>query len=181
MAEEAPAGIVIRPARGGDAPSFMQFWTAIVQEERHVRSERVAHSVREYRRRFRRPRSAEEAQIMALADERVVGHLYVQRERHPVTRHVATLGIAVAADHRGRGIGTALMTEAFGWAKDVGVEKFVLSVYPNNRRAIALYERFGFEQEGRLARQSRKSYGYEDEILMGAWLGPVPEPMADRP
>jgi len=57
------------------------------------------------------------------------------------------------------------------WATSVGVEKIVLSVYPHNRGAIALYRKFGFVEEGRLARQSRKSYGYEDEILMAVWLG----------
>ena len=87
---------------------------------------------------------------MALDGGRVVGHVYVQREQHPVTRHVATLGIAVAADRRGRGIGTALMAEAFRWARSVGVEKLVLSVYPHNDAAIALYRRFGFVEEGRL-------------------------------
>jgi putative acetyltransferase len=47
----------------------------------------------------------------------------------------------------------------------------VLSVYPDNTAAVALYRKFGFVEEGRLARQSRKSYGYEDEILMARWLG----------
>jgi ribosomal protein S18 acetylase RimI-like enzyme len=44
-------------------------------------------------------------------------------------------------------------------------------VYPHNTGAIALYRSFGFVEEGRLARQSRKSYGDEDEILMATWLG----------
>jgi ribosomal protein S18 acetylase RimI-like enzyme len=63
------------------------------------------------------------------------------------------------------------MAEAFRWARRSGVEKIVLSVYPHNTAAIALYRRFGFVEEGRLARHSRKSYGYEDEILMAAWVG----------
>jgi hypothetical protein len=45
-------------------------------------------------------------------------------------------------------------------------------VYPHNQAAIALYRRFGFEQEGRLVRHAKKSYGYEDEILMAVWIGP---------
>jgi ribosomal protein S18 acetylase RimI-like enzyme len=51
------------------------------------------------------------------------------------------------------------------------VEKVLLSVYPHNTAAIALYRKFGFVEEGRLARQSRKSTGDEDEILMATWLG----------
>jgi ribosomal protein S18 acetylase RimI-like enzyme len=63
------------------------------------------------------------------------------------------------------------MEEALGWSRRVGIEKLVLAVYPHNDAAIALYRRFGFVEEGRLARHSRKSYGYEDEILMAAWIG----------
>jgi diaminopimelate decarboxylase len=167
----APQGVVIRPASPRDARGFVGFWTAIVAEGRYVRSESVRHPARVYRARFRHPWTDREAQVLAVDGDRVVGHLYVQREEHPVTRHVATLGIAVAATHRGRGIGSALMAEALRWAHSVGVEKVLLSVYPHNTAAIALYRKFGFVDEGRLARQSRKSYGYEDEILMATWLG----------
>ncbi len=166
-----PEGVEIRPARPRDASSYVGFWQAIVDEGRFVRSETVSHPLRFYRARFRDPRTDEEAQVVALAGERVIGHVYIQRERHPVTRHVATLGIAVASDFRGKNIGSALLIEAIDWAKSVGVEKIVLSVYPNNAGAIALYRKFGFIEEGRLARHSRKSYGYEDEILMAAWIG----------
>ena len=164
-------GITVRPARPEDAGSYLAFWTAIVEEGRHVRTERVTGTVRAYRRRFRRPWTDREAQIVAVDQlGRVVGHLYVQRESHPVTRHVATLGVAISADARGRGIGTALMAEALRWAREVGVDKIALSVYPHNVSAIALYRKFGFVEEGRLARHSRKSYGDEDEILMSVWI-----------
>ena len=166
-----PEDVEIRPARPRDAASFIEMWRSVVEEGRWVRSETVAHPARVYRARFRRPWTDEEAQIVAVEGERVVGHLYIQRERHPVTHHVATLGIAVAPDRRGQGIGAALLDESIRWAKGVGVEKIVLSVYPTNTAAIALYRRFGFVDEGRLARQSRRSGGYLDEVLMGLWLG----------
>lgn len=160
----------IRPAEPRDARAFLDFWTAIVAEERFVRSEEVHVPARAYRRRFRQ-RSGLETHIVALEGDRLIGHVNVQRERHPVTHHVASLSIAVAADARGRGIGRRLMEEAIAWAKRVGIEKLVLSVYPHNEAAISLYRSFGFVDEGRLARHSRKSYGYEDEILMAVWIG----------
>jgi diaminopimelate decarboxylase len=167
-----PEGVTIRPARPRDAASFVELWQAVVDEGRFVRSETVAHPTRVYRARFRRPWTDHDAQLVAVEGARVVGHLYIQRERHPVTRHVATLGISVAPDRRGRGIGAALLDEAIRWASGVGVEKIVLSVYPHNTAAISLYRRFGFVDEGRLVRQSRRSTtGYVDEILMGLWLG----------
>ncbi len=166
-----PDGVVIRPARPRDARSFLDFWRAIVAEGRFVRSEEVRHPARVYRSRFRRSFTDREAQILAVEGDRVVGHVYAQREDHPVTRHVATLGLAVAADRRGAGIGSALMAEAIRWGRSVGVQKLILSVYPHNAAAIALYRKFGFVDEGRLARHSRRSSGYEDEMLMSRWLG----------
>jgi ribosomal protein S18 acetylase RimI-like enzyme len=163
-------GLRVRPATARDARAFLDFWSAIVTEERFVRSEEVQHPARAYRRRFRRV-SSWETHLLAFDADRLVGYVTVQRERHPVTRHVGSLAIAVAADARGRGIGQRLMEEAIGWAKAVGIEKLVLSVYPHNEAAISLYRSFGFIEEGRLARHSRKSYGYEDEILMAAWIG----------
>ena len=170
-AAEPPAGVALRPAEPRDTRSFLVFWRAIVSEGRYVRSEEVGTPARVYRARFRHAWTDREAQVVALDGDRVVGHVYVQREAHPVTRHVATLGIAVAADHRGKRIGTALMAEAFRWGRSVGVEKIMLSVYPHNDAAIALYRRFGFVEEGRLVGHSRKSSGYEDEILMSVWIG----------
>lgn len=166
-----PPGITVRPAAPRDAKPFLEFWSAIVAEGRYVRSETVQHPARVYRGRFRRPWTEREAQVMAVEGDRIVGHLYVQREEHPVTRHVATLGIAVAASHRGRGVGSLLMGEAVRWARSVGVEKILLSVYPHNTAAIGLYRKFGFVEEGRLLRHSRKAHGDEDEILMATWLG----------
>ena len=171
-----PAGITLRPAAPEDARSFLAFWKAIVGEGGYVRSEEVDTPARVYRARFRRSWTDREAQVVALDAGRVVGHVYIQREAHPVTRHVATLGIAVSADRRGLGIGRALMAEAFRWAVSSGVEKIMLSVYPHNDAAIALYRRFGFVEEGRLVGHSRKSTGYEDEILMSAWLTEGPSP-----
>jgi putative acetyltransferase len=76
----------------------------------------------------------------------------------------------LAPSWRRQGVGSALMAEALRWARDVGVEKIELTVYPDNLAAIGLYRKFGFREEGRLVRHSKKSYGYQDEILMGAWL-----------
>jgi ribosomal protein S18 acetylase RimI-like enzyme len=165
--DDAPA---IRRARPRDAAAFLDFWRDIVAEEGFVRTEEVRHPPRVYRRRFR-GRSEWDVHLVALDGPRVVGYVTVQRERHPVTRHVGSLAIAVARDARGRGVGRRLMQEAFAWAERVGVEKIVLSVYPHNEAARSLYRSMGFVEEGRLARHSRKSYGYEDEILMAVWLG----------
>jgi diaminopimelate decarboxylase len=167
----APPGVIVRPAEPWDAVSFLDLLRSVVAEGRFIRTERVTHTVRDAKRLFRRSRSHHQAFLLAVEGRRVVGWLSTMREDQSATRHVATLGMGVASDRRGMGVGSALLAEAVRWARSMGVEKLELSVYPDNRRAQALYRRFGFVDEGRLARHSKKSYGYEDEILMGMWLG----------
>jgi len=168
---DAPMGILLRPARPRDARSFLQAYRSVADERRFIQTEHPTHSAAFYRRRFRRPWDDRGAHLLALDGEAVVGSLSIRRDEHPATRHVATFGMFVVASHRGRGIGAALMGEAIGWARRFGIERVELTVYPHNEPAIALYRRFGFEQEGRLVRHAKKSYGYEDEILMAVWLG----------
>jgi len=164
------AGFTVRPARPGDARSFLRMWESVVAERRFVRSDRVHGGVRHYRRRFRNAWTDEEANLVAVHGTRVIGHLSASREEHPVTRHVASLGMAVGAEWRGRGVGSALLTEGVRWAREAGVEKLALSVYPDNAAARGLYQKFGFREEGRMSGHSKKAIGYRDEILMGLWL-----------
>jgi RimJ/RimL family protein N-acetyltransferase len=148
----------------------MDLWRTVVAEGRYVRTEQVTMSVRHYRRRFRRSWSSEEAELVAVEGNRVVGHLNVSREESPATRHVASLGMSVVPDRRGHGIGTALLEACVEWAHEFGVEKLALSVYPDNERALGLYRKVGFVEEGRLTGHSKKSIGYRDEVVMGLWL-----------
>jgi L-phenylalanine/L-methionine N-acetyltransferase len=150
-------------------------WRTVVDEKRFVRSETVGRSVRYYRRHyFRRSWTNEQASLVAVHGERVIGHLNAAREEGPMTGHVASLGMAVAPDWRGKGVGSALLAEAIRWAKEMRVEKLALSVYPHNEAALALYRKFGFREEGRLTGHSKKSIGYLDEIVMGLWVNAAP-------
>jgi L-phenylalanine/L-methionine N-acetyltransferase len=165
-----PEGVQIRPARPEDAASYLEMWKAVVAERRYVRTEAVPWGVRQYRRQFRDAVTGDHARLVALAWGRVIGTISIERMAHPVSRHVATLGMAVESSWRSRGVGSALMAAALRWARKAGVEKISLEVYPTNEPAVALYRKFGFVEEGRLERQSKKSYGYEDELIMSRWL-----------
>ena len=165
-----PAGVVLRPARPGDVDSFLRHLQSVADERRFIRTEQVGATRRLWKRRFRRSRTDRGLSLVALAGDEVVGSLGIQREPGRASEHVASLGMSVTREWRSRGIGTALMAEAMRWARSVGVEKVSLTVYPSNIRAIAMYRRFGFVDEGRLSGQSRKSYGYDDEVIMSKWL-----------
>src|SRR6266508_3488247 len=161
---------VVRPAMPSDARSFLALYRQVVSEGRFIRTEGVTRGPRHFRKEFRRSRTEEHAELLAVAGGEVIGSLGISREAHPVNRHVASLGMMVAPEWRGRGVGSALLGEAIRWAREVGVEKVALSVFPDNEAARALYRKFGFVEEGRLTGHSKKSIGYRDEIVMGLWL-----------
>lgn len=60
----------------------------------------------------------------------------------------------------------ALLSAALAWSKGAGLRRVDLTVRVGNVRAIALYERFGFQVEG--VRRSSLVVGgqYVDEFLM---------------
>ena len=99
-------------------------------------------------------------------DGALVGRLSVGRDPHPASTHVADVGLMVAFDARRQGVGTALMQAAVGWAREAGVRKLELHVFPWNDAAIALYETFGFEREGYRKRHYRRGGEFADAILM---------------
>jgi putative acetyltransferase len=106
------------------------------------------------------------AVFVAEADGRVVGRLSIARDQHPASPHVADLGLMVAADLRGRGIGRRLLDAAVEWARTARVTKLELHVFPWNEPAIRLYERFGFEREGVRRGHYLRSGEEVDAILM---------------
>jgi RimJ/RimL family protein N-acetyltransferase len=105
--------------------------------------------------------------LIALAQGAVVGEVRIES----TWMGFGEIGMMVAADWRGRGVGTALVTAAIEWARARGLHKLALSVFPHNSAAIALYRKFGFVEEGRLVRHVRRADGQLwDLIEMGLLL-----------
>jgi ribosomal protein S18 acetylase RimI-like enzyme len=79
--------------------------------------------------------------------------------------------MAVLPEWRGRGVGSALLSAAIEWSRQRGLHKLSLSVFPQNKAALALYRKFGFVEEGRRIKQYRRSSGeLWDAIEMGLLL-----------
>ena len=121
---------------------------------------------------------------------------WLELHRAPAWRleHVAVLTLAVAPEFRRRGLARELLRRSFDWCEVVGVVKMSLHVRAGNSAAISLYEREGFEYEGRERGQIRRrpagdadagadagadaeefegGYSdelYEDNLIMGKWL-----------
>ena len=163
---------VIRRARPEDAATLVALGAAIGREPEgwllNTDGWRTVGEERRYLRALRRHPDA--AVYVADDDGAIVGRLSVARDPHSASRHVADLGLMVAASHRRRGIGAALLEQAAAWAREAGVSKLDLHVFPWNEPAIKLYEGFGFEREGLRKAHYRRGDEYVDAILMARQL-----------
>ena len=159
----------IRPAEPADAAALVALARAVGAEPGGwlitTTEWRSEGDERRYLKALRRhPHAA--VFVAETEDGGLVGRLSVARDPHPASAHVADLGLMVDSAWRRRGIGTGLLSRAAEWARERGVRKLELHVFPHNDGAIALYERFGFEREGYRRRHYRRSDGYVDAILM---------------
>ena len=112
--------------------------------------------------------SAERGSLfVAEVDGALVGMLGMHLPRYKV----ADLGMNVKDGYRGQGIGSALVERAIEWARAVGAHKIALQHWPHNTAARALYDKYGFEQEGYLRRQYPRNNGeIWDAVVMGLLL-----------
>jgi ribosomal protein S18 acetylase RimI-like enzyme len=64
-------------------------------------------------------------------------------------RYAAVYSVAVAPDHRRRGIAHRMMAAATHWAGEFGCETMFLQVLGNNTPAVRLYESIGYTEQYR--------------------------------
>jgi RimJ/RimL family protein N-acetyltransferase len=162
----------VRPAEPGDAARLVELARDVGGEEEGwliTGGEwRTPGEERRYLRSIRRHPDA--AVYVAETDGTIIGRLSIARDAHPASDHVADVGLMVDRGHRRLGAGTALMVEAERWARQVGVRKIELHVFPYNEAAIALYEGLGYEREGFRRRHYRRGAELVDAILMAKEL-----------
>ncbi len=104
--------------------------------------------------------------MVAELDGRVVGYAGLHL-RDGKRRHSAWLGIAVHDEFAGRGAGQLLMKAILELADQwIGLVRVDLEASAANERAIAMYRRFGFVEEGRQKKAYFAEGGYEDAVLM---------------
>jgi putative acetyltransferase len=111
--------------------------------------------------------SAYQHNLVAVIDGKPIGMLGLTRQEMARRSHAGYLGMAIHDAYAGRGAGTALMAAVCDLADNwLQLRRLELGVYADNARAIALYERFGFEREGLYRAYAWRNGEYVDSQAM---------------
>lgn len=109
-----------------------------------------------------------EIELLAIVDDVVAGTAGIEAIGTKCkVRHRAELGISVAKEFWGLGIGRALMSACIACARSAGYLQLELEVVADNTRAVSMYEKAGFVVYGRNPKgfQSRMA-GFQEVIYM---------------
>ena len=160
----------IRPATDADAEELRQFAIKLFAEKLPGIFRRPMPTI-EVERDFIRSRiePANSTLLVARLDGDVVGLLDLLGGTLAEEAHVGTFGLSVDREHRGNGIGTALLQALIAWAPEHGISRIQAWAWVNNPRSIALYERLGFQREG-LCRQAILCDGQLVDVVILALL-----------
>lgn len=106
--------------------------------------------------------------IIAELDGIIIGNLQFRGGNRQRTRHAGEFGISVLNDYWGNRIGYNLLSQLIEWVKDnKTIKKINLEVREDNRSAIALYKKLGFELEGTIRKNFFADGKYYDSHIMG--------------
>ena len=105
-------------------------------------------------------------QIVALAEDKVVGWCNVPPASRAVSAHVGDLFMGLLPEWRGRGLGEKLLRQALQAADAFGFLRVELGVFAANTAAAALYRKVGFVEEGTKLKAILIDGVFHDEIIM---------------
>jgi len=151
----------LRPARDGDRLPLAHLFAGVAEELDWIATEPPVDV------ETRAAAWTVDAIVVAEAGGEILGFLHLERSRHGY----GEVALAVAPEHRGRGIGSALLEVAIDTARAGGLHKLSLSVFAHNEAAIGLYRKLGFVEEGRRVKHYRRANGeLWDSVEMGLLL-----------
>lgn len=88
--------------------------------------------------------------LVAEKEESIVGILIANAKRIERMKHVGDFILGVDKKYWGNGLGSKLIEGLLDWAKENNLKRLTLEVVEENKSAVRLYKKFGFEIEGKM-------------------------------
>ena len=160
---DPPPDILIRALEPGDLPDLTEAWN---QPRAYAGTLQLPYTSLDSRQKRAAATPASVTRLVAVIEAKVIGAIGLERFENRRS-HAGYIGMAVHDAYAGRGAGTALMAAVIDLADNwLQLKRLELGVYADNARAIALYERFGFEREGLYRAYAWRDGEYVDSIAM---------------
>lgn len=162
--------LFIREARKEDAPEILEYVKIVGGETDNllIDGNGLSLSVHEEEAIIEERHLAETSKMfVGIVDGEIVSMVSLTGSVRSRIRHNTTLGISVKKKMWHSGVASAMMNYAIEWAKSIPIlVNLHLEVRSDNSRAIALYERFGFQRVGVFPQKVCVQNVYYDEIAM---------------
>jgi len=156
--------------REQDLPQLIRVFNSVIQEGLYLPRNEGVPDLETAQKWYQDRVKAGMTFIAARVNSQLVGGASLEPGRGK-TSHVANLGIYLKKEFRGMGIGARLMRTTIESARRRDFEIVKLTVFASNRRAVRLYEKFGFRECGRIKNGVKFSDGtHTDEIVMALSL-----------
>ncbi|MGD0350658.1 MAG: GNAT family N-acetyltransferase [Verrucomicrobiota bacterium] len=157
----------LRPLRRDDEKDFHQLFLGIPEPERMFIKHRVTdiEVIRDWCRNIDYGRNLP---LVALIGGKIVGDATLHQQLGGWRRHIGRVSVLVHPQHRGRGLGSTLVSEIVDIARRAGLEKVEAEFIGEQARAIKLFALLGFSQLVRLENYVKDMQAIShDYILMG--------------
>ena len=157
-------GVAVRPLRAEDAAALYE----MVSDPRVARTLLQLPSMEFLEtKEWIEEKKAGRHRLVAEVDGRAVGMVGLTHYQRARLKHAGRLGMYVHPDYWGQGIGSSLLAAALDIADNwLNLKRVELSVFTHNETAIHLYEKFGFEREGRRRCFASGDGRWFDDFLM---------------
>lgn len=104
---------------------------------------------------------------IAVTGDKIVGWCDIASFNRPAFAHSGVLRMGILKEYRGTGLGTKLMQIVLDKGHEMGLTRVELDVREDNVNAIKLYQKFGFEIEGKKRNACRTDGIYSNVLTMG--------------
>jgi RimJ/RimL family protein N-acetyltransferase len=161
----------IRPVRVEDAEAVLSIQREVVGEKDYfiAVSEEFNKTTEEHQEWIQKIIEHErETMFVAEMEGKVVGWIVFKSQERKRMHHTGSFAIMLQKDCRNKGIGKLLIHELLRWAEEHPIiEKVSLGTFSTNSRAIELYKKLGFVEEGRKVNEFKFNENeYVDDVLM---------------
>jgi RimJ/RimL family protein N-acetyltransferase len=163
--------LIIRYPKFTDAPAMMTYINKISVEYTYINmqgEQKTLDEEQEMLNDFLKAIKENKAvMLLAFVEENLIGISELKAQRG-ASSHEGTIGISIASDYRGEGIGKLLLQKVIDevMINMPQIRIMTLGVFADNSVGIELYKKLGFVEYGRLPEGFLRKGEYTDHVYM---------------